>query len=296
MRRRSFLIAGSLAAVSPFALADDLVGETLNGYWLVSVEGEERERLLFLSGAHMDQGRVAISEGMYGWIDARRPQAISDWSGEVLADSLRFRFTAPSGSVVNVQLSAASSSVGGTIRYTNGKEKVIRMTLLPKEEAVALRAAARARRQGGGSEPNPASAQQPVPAATTGQHHARRGSGIVFLYVGTFDCPGCRGYELEYFGGKNLMTTSFPDFTEVEYVPVKLGSYRAAIRASDLPEKLQWTMSPQADGTPALHTRGYPFYAAVVDNHIWAQGHGISGLEAFVIPQLRRAVAERAAG
>ena len=58
MRRRQFLVLGcaaGLVVAGPTA-ATDLIGDALNGYWLVTVIGEAKERLLLLDGAALQDG------------------------------------------------------------------------------------------------------------------------------------------------------------------------------------------------------------------------------------------------
>ena len=60
-----------------------------------------------------------------------------------------------------------------------------------------------------------------------------------------------------------------------------------------VPEDLGWLAGTGANGKPVLQRRGVPFFALVVDNRIWAQGHGVTALETLIAPEIRRAVAEK---
>lgn len=295
MDRRRFLSAAVVGLPIALAYSADLVGEALDGYWLVAVEGEQRERILRIAGARMEAGAISVNEAIYGWLDARGMKPVSDWAGQAGADRLRLAFTTPASSRIEIAMVAGETSLGGTFRARNGSVKQVRLTRIPASEVDDLRAAARLARQSGKAGSASSAAPQSDPVIAQGQYHAGKDSRITLLYVGTFDCPACRGYELEYFGPYDLMRQHFPQIQAIRYEKVKLGSYRAAIRAADLPEDLRWAMAPQADGLPLLHTRGYPFFAGFVDDHLWGQGHGISGLEALVLPQLRRAVVEKSA-
>jgi hypothetical protein len=258
------------------------------------VEGQERERILQIRGARADAGTVRVDEAVYGWLDANMAR-VKGWTGTITGDKLLLTFITPASSTIEVTLTAGETSLSGTFQAIGKAARMVRFTKLDPAEIADLRAAAKAARLAGantGKNPAAPSPEQRV-VATEGEYHAAKTSRIVLLYVGSYDCPGCRGYEAEYFGHMDKMATSFPELKAIRYEKVKLGSFRAPIRAGDLPEDLKWAMAPQSDGKPLLHTRGYPFFAGFVDDHLWAQGHGISGLETLVLPQLRRAVAEK---
>ncbi|SDD02335.1 hypothetical protein SAMN05216345_105255 [Cupriavidus sp. YR651] len=298
MERRHFIyLAGGLGvSYAANVFAADQVGEALDGYWLVSVEGQERERLLLITGARSDAGAIRVDDAVYGWLDAGMAP-VKGWTGKVDGNQLLLNFITPASSAIQVTLNAGETSLSGTFQATGKPARMVRFTKLDPAEIADLRAAAKAARLARSSpsqKPSSPAANDQV-VATGGEYHASRSSRIVFLYVGSFDCPGCRGYEAEYFGRMDKMASTFPEFKAITYEKVKLGSFRAPIRADDLPESLRWAMAPQADGKPLLHTRGYPFFAAFVDDHLWAQGHGVSGLETLVLPQLRRAMAEKSA-
>jgi hypothetical protein len=91
------------------------------------------------------------------------------------------------------------------------------------------------------------------------------------------------------------MKANFPEFHQIEYVVVKLGGFRGPVTASLLPPHLTWIDGSRSDGRPILRIHGVPFFFAVVDDQVWGQGHGVSGLESVVLPQLRLAIAERTA-
>ncbi|MGO4331621.1 hypothetical protein AB4Z48_25900 [Cupriavidus sp. 2TAF22] len=125
--------------------------------------------------------------------------------------------------------------------------------------------------------------------------HATAESRITLLYLGQASCPPCRGYEAEYFGRMDKMAKSFPEFREIDYVKLSLGSGKAVVTAGLLPDHLKWVATETRDGHAIIQNAyGTPFFAAVVDHEVWAQGPAVSGLEGEVLPALRRAVQERA--
>ncbi len=124
-------------------------------------------------------------------------------------------------------------------------------------------------------------------------YHASRDSRITLLYLGQATCVPCRGYESEYFGRMNRMAASFPEFGQVEYLKLSMGSGKATVSASQLPDHLKWIATERRDGAAVLHNLGTPFFAGIVDAEVWAQGDGVAALEGSVIPALRRAVQEK---
>ncbi|CAG2150655.1 hypothetical protein [Cupriavidus numazuensis] len=125
------------------------------------------------------------------------------------------------------------------------------------------------------------------------RYHAARDSRITLLYLGQATCVPCRGYEAEYFGRMHRMATSFPEFGEVDYLKLSMGSGKATVSASQLPDHLKWIATEQRDGAAVLQNRGTPFFAGIVDTEVWAQGDGVAALEGSVIPALRRAVQQK---
>jgi hypothetical protein len=133
-------------------------------------------------------------------------------------------------------------------------------------------------------------AQEGPPAQ---RFHASRDSRITLLYLGQATCAPCRGYESEYFGRMNRMAASFPEFGQVEYLKLSMGSGKATVSASQLPDHLKWIATERRGGAAVLHNLGTPFFAGIVDSEVWAQGDGVAALEGSVIPALRRAIQEK---
>lgn len=135
---------------------------------------------------------------------------------------------------------------------------------------------------------------QSLPAMADSAFHATKDSRITLLYLGQVSCPACRGYEAEYFGRMNRMATSFPEFKEIDYLKLNMGSGKGTVSARQLPDHLKWIATETRGGeSPIKNNYGTPFFVGVVDREVWAQGPAVSGLEGDVIPALRRAVLER---
>nr|WP_315597280.1 hypothetical protein [uncultured Cupriavidus sp.] len=131
-------------------------------------------------------------------------------------------------------------------------------------------------------------------AEAGGSHrHADGNSRLTLLYLGQVNCPSCRGYEAEYFGRMDKMMKSFPEFGEVDYLKLSMGAGRGAVFAWQLPEHLKWLADDGPGGKRILRNRGTPYFAAIVDREVWAQGPSVAALEGEVIPALRRAVLEK---
>lgn len=260
------------------AISADATSEALEGAWVVSVGDERRERFLIVSGARTDQGKVTVKSTSYNWIDGR-DSPVKDWNCEVFGDELRLRFVTGAGSLITVAFRADETTAGGTFLRKDGAVRELRMTRIPPEELAELRASAKMA----------ATAAKAPPA----QNHAAPGSKMYLVYVGANDCPSCRGYEVEYFGRKELMAKVIPDFAKIEYINSNIGSYKNRERVGPVPDALKWLAGNDRSGKPLLKRRGVPFFALVVDDKIWAQGHGTTALETLLAPEIKRAVAEK---
>lgn len=280
MRRRTCISAwGGLAAcwfapgVASAAIADP--AWLMEGAWLVSLEGETRDRFLILSGLHLDQGRLIARSTSYGYLDGGA-NPVRQWQAVVEADAVRLQFLTPSDSRIEATLKDGDTALEGEFTSPRGKRTSIRMTKLPLQELAEIREARKL-------------------SAKVSTLAVRSTSKITLLYAGASDCPACMGYEAEFFGRKNLMALRLPEFPEISYLKVSLASYRGARGlAQVLPPELASlaTVGPNG-GQPKLSARGTPYFAAIVDGMVLAQAHGITGLESLVIPALRQAVAMR---
>jgi hypothetical protein len=98
-----------------------------------------------------------------------------------------------------------------------------------------------------------------------------------------------------YYGNGVRLKEITPELADARFVRVKLSSYRDPVTAGGLPDDLRWLIEGGATGKAPMRKRGTPFFAAVVDKRITAQGHGTAALEALVAPAIKRAVEERRA-
>jgi hypothetical protein len=277
MVRILFGLFAALALV-PFAVeAQDSAAEAIEGAWVVSVGDQPRDRFLIVKGASTEKNEVLVKSAVYGWIDGKGRQ-VGDWKAQIMGDTIKLSFVTGADSVVNVTFKSSDTSVSGDMVTKAGKKYDVRMTRLDGEEIAAMRAAA---------------------ASAKGEPSKRLGitksSKISLVYVGADDCPGCRRF-IGYYGsdGRRLKEVT-PELAEARFVYVQLGMFVAPVSAGDLPEDMKWLVQPAPGGKAALRKRGTPFFAAVVDQRVVAQGHGTAALETLVAPAIKRAVEERRA-
>jgi hypothetical protein len=281
MHRRSVLKRLSSVPLA-LTLCEHAVGAKLvdpawmvEGAWLVSLEGEPRDRFLTLSGVKLNGDRLEVLNASYGYIDGSA-KPVRQWQAIVEGDTVRIQFLTPAESQIDVVLIADEVAVLGELKSAKGKQFPIRLTKLPASELAELRQARQA-------------------SAKLAPPNIRSNSRIVLLYVSASDCPSCRGYQAEYFGRKNLMATQLPEFSEIIYEKAFLGSYRgAATVANVLPPDLAPLAMPGANGEPSkIRCHGTPYFALIVDQKVIVQAHGVSGFESLVIPKIKQAVALR---
>jgi hypothetical protein len=269
----------SIFALFPcVAQAYDAAIEALEGAWVVQVGGQTRDRFLIVSGATRDRNHISPGTAVYGWIDSRGAAA-RDLNAEVFGDQIRLRFTTPADSLVEVQFRVDETSVSGEMTTKAGKKHDVRMTRITAEELQALRAAA-------GEAKGVKDQSRSMKLA--------RDARIYLVYVGADDCPPCRRFEAKYRHVEKLKEIE-PALLEAQFVKVSLWSYRDAVLPSALPDGLRWLLEADSSGRPRLRKRGTPFFAAVVDRMILAQGHGTTALEKLVAPAIRRAIEARRA-
>ena len=278
MHRRSTL--GYLISI-PFGWVNPVVAKLVDpvwmveGAWLVSVEGQTRDRFLTLSGVTLRGDRLEVANAVYGYIEnpGKPPR---QWQAVVEGDTIKIQFLTSADSLISLVLRVDEPAVLGQMTNKSGKEIPVRLTKLLTSELDELRQAGRA------------SVRLPSVAV-------RSDSRIVLLYVSASDCPACRGYQAEYFGRKNLMATQVPEFSEIIYQTAFLGSYRGgASVASVLPPELAPLATRGANGeTAKIRCHGPPYFALIVDGKLVVQAHGTTGFETLVVPQIKRVVALR---
>lgn len=267
----AFVLIGNVAAQSK-----DQIGDALDGAWLVSVGEGSRDRFLILSGARLETGKVLVNQATYGYVDGKG-KPVNDWRGEVSGDVIHLHFLTPAQSAIDVRFPFGTSALEGSMNTAEGKIFPVRWTRIDPEELQSLRLASQANRR--------------VTEATS----VHKDSKISLVYIGAADCPACRGYEAEFFGRMKKMAQIFPEFSTIQYVKVSLGSYKGTLSAGVFPPELEWLAGVGPTGKPVLRKRGTPFFAAVVDQKVIAQGHGVGALETLVAPAVKAAMSERGA-
>lgn len=276
MSKKRVMSLLALSFLPCLALATDLAVEAIEGAWVVQVGDQARDRFLIVRGATRERNHVSPKAAVYGWMDGRSGAA-KDWKAEVVGDQIMLRFMTPADSLVEVRFRADETSVLGEMTTKGGKKHDVRMTHITPDELQALRAAAR------------------EASSTRGQSTAMKvtkDARIYLVYVGADDCPPCQRFEAKYRDVESLKEIE-PALLEARFVRVSLWSFRDAVLPSTLPDDLRWLLQPDSKGKPRLRKRGTPFFAAVVDQIVLAQGHGTTALEKLIAPEIRRAVEAR---
>ena len=273
MRRAARLLLLLFLACPAAAPAADLAAEALEGAWLVNVGNDARERFLVLSGVRSERGTLSVEKSLYGWIDGKG-KPVHGWQARVAGDVIDLRYLTPADSLVEAQVKAGEALAAGRMTTRAGRELEVRMTRLADEELAALRAAARGEKR-----------------------HAAvaRDAKIYLLYVGAADCLPCRRFEARFGDDGGGLKTLAPEVAEARFVKASLSSYHDPLSSRALPAELGWLLAPGAGGKPAIRKRGTPFFAAIVDQRVLAQGHGFTALETLVVPEIQSAVQARRA-
>jgi hypothetical protein len=266
------------------ALAEDLAAAALEGAWVVTVGEQPRDRFLIVRGAKTEKDEVHVATAVYGWIDGKGKE-VGNWKAQILGDEIKLSYVTPADSLINVAFKSVDTSVSGELTSKGGKKYNVRMTRLDDEELAALREAAASAKKG----------QSDKQASAKKASKTSKPKEISLVYVGADNCPPCAGFRPQMENNGRLFKQSNPELAEARIVHVQLGYYVAAVPESQLPADLKWLLQPNSAGKLPLRKRGTPFFAAVVDHRVVAQGHGFGALETLVSPAIKRAVEERSA-
>lgn len=272
------LVFAALFALFPVpGVAQDPAAEALDGAWIVQVGEQTRDRFLIVEGSTRQQNRVVPASAKYGWIEGKGVP-VRDWLAEVFGDSIRLSFVSGADSLVNVSFKVDETTVAGELRAKSGKTYPVRMTRIDGDELAALRAASATAKN---------TAQGAVPKLA-------KETKIYLVYVNSYDCPSCSWFRGIYLGNeRKKLREMIPELDAIAFVDALLGTYKATLSPGVFPDELKWLGTANAKGGFPLKRRGVPFFAGVVGKRVVAQGHGVTGLETLVIPELRRAVAAR---
>lgn len=259
------------------ALAQDAAAEALEGAWVVSVGEQPRDRFLIVKGARTERNEVRVESAGYGWIDGKAGK-VGDWRAEVSGDRIRLSFLTPADSRIDVTFSSGDTSVTGEMLAKNGKKYFVRMTHIDAEELAAMRAAAAGAR---------------MDHAAKGS--VRKDSKIALVYVGADNCPSCKVFIGNYGKDGKRLGEIDPVLTEARFVYVFQWRFQEPVTTEQLPADMTWLIQKGANGKMPMNKRGAPYFAAVVDQRVIAQGHGTAALQALVVPAIKRAVEEKRA-
>ena len=266
----------TLALVSFRAAAEDPAAEAIEGAWVVTVGESPRERFLIVRGAHTDKNLVAVESAVFGMLDGKGKSVTADWRAEVFGDTIRLSFLTPAASRITTTFKSVDTSVVGEMNTKDGRKLFVRMTRLDAEELAAMRNAAAGFKTARGRKVG-----------------VTKDSMISLVYVGAEDCPSCARF-IARIGkdGRNLKEIS-PELSQARFVYVNLWAFRDAVTKDSLPPDMSWLIQPAANGKVPMRKRGTPYFAAVVDRRIVAQGHGVVALETLVAPAIKDALEEK---
>jgi hypothetical protein len=181
--------AAQLAAVAANAVAQEIVSQ-----YLVTVQGEARQRRLQIMSVGEKSPDAFQAEGRYGWADA----GLAKTQIEITRTptTLSLRFTTPTSALV-VAERQPDGSFAGTISLPNGYNKPVTLKKITEADiAEASSAAAEKASQANSKLAATAAAASTVGAAPSGM--AVSGDRIRFIHMGGNDCPPCvawRGLE-----------------------------------------------------------------------------------------------------
>ncbi|MBC7608191.1 MAG: hypothetical protein H7228_01235 [Polaromonas sp.] len=144
--------------------------------WLVTVQGDVRQRTLKVMSVRQISTDTFQADGSYGWIDAKQDKVQLKLNHS--QTGLEMRFTTPANSVV-VASQQSDSSFSGTITFGNDVAKPVMLRKVSEKELLA--------------------AQPPAVSAHKTALQPINPSRIRFIHMGGNDCPPClvwRGVEL----------------------------------------------------------------------------------------------------
>jgi hypothetical protein len=257
-------------------MAQDVAAAALEGAWVVSV-GEQKDRFMIVVGAKTEKNEVRVRSTYFGWIDGKG-KPVENWKAEVAGDTIKLSLKTPGGALVNASIKTDETSVLGEWTGGNGKKTPLRMTRIDEQELGEMRAAAAG-----------AKGTSVMGATVT------KDSKISLVYVGAQDCPSCRRFIGSVGKDGSGLKEIIPELADARFVYVFLWGFREPVNAGELPADMQWLMQPAANGKLPLRKRGTPFFAAIVDQRVIAQGHGVAALETLVGPAIKHAVEDRRA-
>lgn len=110
-------------------------------------------------------------------------------------------------------------------------------------------------------------------------------SEIVFLYLGTPDCPYCQHWESQ---SRPALLAS-PEAKAMRYVEVQGETLRRPIEARHYPAEFRWVYEQVGP------SRGVPRFVLAVDGRVTHSGYGTGSYASVILPALREAVTKKLA-
>ncbi len=144
--------------------------------WVVTVQGDTRQRTLKVTSVHKISADIFQADGSYGWIDANQDKVQLELTNSPIGLEMRFSTPASSSLTANQQ---ADGSFSGTIAFKDGSAKPVLLRKANENDLFA--------------------AQQPAASSQKTALRPVNPSRIRFIHMGGNDCPPCvvwRGLEL----------------------------------------------------------------------------------------------------
>ena len=177
------VMGGAPVPAQPAAVTASAVAQDIASFYLVTVQGEARQRKLQILTVREKSADAFQAEGRYGWADAALVKVEVEVTRTPAALSLRF--TTPTTAVV-VADRQSDGSFAGTITLKTGYSKPVTLQRINDADTAVASSTA----------PDKAPQASPGPAATGAM--AVSGDRVRFIHMGGNDCPPCvtwRGLE-----------------------------------------------------------------------------------------------------
>ena len=239
------LVLDAPAVAQPAAVTASAVAQDIVSLYLVTVQGEARQRKLQILTVRDKSLDAFQAEGRYGWADAALVRVQVEVTRTPAALSLRF--TTPTTALV-VADRQPDGSFAGTISLKNGTIKPVVLRKISEADVAVTGSAAPGKTQVAGT--------GPVAGAVSGER-------VRFIHMGGNDCPPCvawRGLELQKL-------EKSPTFKAIRYSYV-VKAIRSPVPAEVfLPDELK-QLKARLDHASAGKARS-PHQVLIVDGEVY---------------------------
>ena len=219
--------------------------------WLVTVQGDVRQRTLTVTAVRKISGDIFQADGSYGWIDAKQDKVQLELTNSPTGLEMRFSTPASSLLIANQQ---PDSSFSGTIAFKGGNAKPVLLRKANENELLAAQQSEVSTQK---------TALRPVDP-----------SRIRFIHMGGNDCPPCvvwRGLELPKLEkSANFQQSKFSYVTKTIKSPIPSEIFLPA-EVKPLKTKLEYA-SGGTSGSPhqvlIVNDEVYDYWFGARDAHV----------------------------